>query len=55
METYPAFIKFYLAFVDIKKVKINIHKIMDKMVILIFFYIVSCYFYYFGIDRNIIN
>ena len=32
----------------------NIHKIRGKMVIL-GFYIVSSFFYYFGINRNVIN
>ena len=43
MGTCPAFIKFYLTFIHIKKVKINIPKIMDEMVILSF-YTVSSFF-----------
>ena len=36
-----------------KKVKINIHTIRDNMIILNF-YIVTIFFYYFGINGNII-
>ena len=43
MGTSPPFIKFYLTFIHIKKVKINIPKIMDEMVILSF-YTVSSFF-----------
>ena len=35
-------------------VKININKVRDKIVILSF-YILSSFFYYFGINGNIIN
>ena len=38
LGTCPVFIKFYLTFIHITKVKINIHNIRDKKVILNFLY-----------------
>ena len=54
LGTCSKFKKNYLTFIHIKMVKININKVKDKIVILSF-YIVSSFFYYFGINRNIIN
>ena len=44
--------KFYLTFIHIKKCKININKIRNKIEILSF-YMESSFLFYFGINKNI--